>query len=271
MSSIQISIPYGLVAFFIIFCGNFKSSFSHGKDKNTQRRIDDTHWQEAVGTWYGPPTGCGSDGGACGYAKAVSEHPFNSMITAISHNLYKEGQGCGVCYQVKCKNNPCCSEKPVRVTVTDLCPECQHNHFDLSGTAFGALAKHGEEDNLRKSGKLQLEFTRVECDYSAKNVDFKIDVGSNPYYLAFVVEYPEGDGDISKVYVRDCLAKPDDWKPMVRSWGALWKYNSPTEMRPPFSVLLKSRYSESVLVAENVIPKDWVPGKTYASSVNFKV
>ncbi|WCJ36447.1 expansin B2 [Euphorbia peplus] len=227
------------------------------------------HWEKAVGTWYGSPTGFGSDGGACGYAKAVSAHPFSSMITAISPNLYKEGKGCGVCYQVKCDKNPCCSGKPVRVVVTDLCPIGEINHFDLSGTAFGALAKHGEEQNLRNAGVLELQFTRVPCDYSRQNVQFLVDAGSNPYYLAIIIEFAEGDGDVSKVYVRDCLAKPDDWTPMQRLWGALWKLNSPVELHAPFSILLKSRYSGNILIADNVIPKDWSPGATYASLVNF--
>ncbi|GFY84389.1 hypothetical protein Acr_03g0011630 [Actinidia rufa] len=60
----------------------------------------------------------------------------------------------------KC-SNPSCSGQPVRMVVTDLCPDCpcmaETAHFDLSGTAFGALANSSEEDQLRGVGVRQIE------------------------------------------------------------------------------------------------------------------
>ena len=65
--------------------------------------------------------------------------------------------------QIKCtsKDNPACSGQPKRVMITDMnyYPVARY-HFDLSGTAFGRLAKPGLNDKLRHSGIIDIEFTR---------------------------------------------------------------------------------------------------------------
>ncbi|XP_071732705.1 expansin-B15-like [Rutidosis leptorrhynchoides] len=230
-----------------------------------------THWSTAAATWYGAPDGFGSDGGSCGYGNAVSQAPFSSMVTGIGPSLYNSGKECGACYEVKCTKHPSCSRKPARVVITDFCPggpcASDHAHFDLSGTAFGAMAKPGQEKHLRDAGVLQIRYARVECDYSSTNLVFHVDQGSNPNYFATVIEFEEGDGDLAGVALKE--EGSDEWLNMVQSWGAVWKIDPGRTLQPPFSLRLVSQYSKRVLVAKNVIPRGWTPGLTYRSIVNF--
>ncbi|KAL7107383.1 hypothetical protein ACP275_06G050800 [Erythranthe tilingii] len=232
-------------------------------------------WYTAGATWYGAPDGAGSVGGACGYGNIVEEAPFSSLVTGIGPSLYKSGKECGACYQVKCTKHPSCSKKAVRVVITDFCPGgvCLSDvaHFDLSGTAFGAMAKPGQDNNLRDAGVLQIRFARVPCDYSGEKVAFEIDMGSNPNYIAMVIEYEGGDGDLIRVDLQESGSgqTAGDWWVMNQSWGAVWQLNPGKELHPPFSIRLTSRYSGRILIAKDVIPTGWQPGATYRSVVNY--
>ncbi|KAH7576278.1 hypothetical protein ACOSQ2_003691 [Xanthoceras sorbifolium] len=233
-------------------------------------------WSPAGATWYGPPTGAGSDGGACGYKDAVEQAPFSSMVSAGGPSLFQSGEGCGACYQVKCMNNVngACSENPVTVVITDECPggPCASNpvHFDLSGTAFGAMATSGQADQLRNAGVLEIQYRRVECDYSGTNVVFVVDSGSNPYYFAVLIEFVQGDGTLAAVDLQQ-TSLSNTWLSMQRSWGAVWKLDSGSALTAPFSLRLTAANSGETIVANNIIPAGWGAGQTYQSLVNFNV
>ncbi|VAH25754.1 unnamed protein product [Triticum turgidum subsp. durum] len=227
-------------------------------------------WSDGGATWYGPRHGAGSDGGACGYQGDVEKPPFSAMITAGGPSIFNGGKGCGACYQVRCIGNSACSGSPATVVVTDQCPggPCQAEaaHFDLSGKAFGAMAKPGQDDNLRNVGKLRIQYNRVPCNWHGLDIAFKVDAGSNPNYLAVLIEDEAGDGDLSAVELQQ---RGGSWAPMQESWGAVWKYNAGSTLQAPISFRLTSG-SGKKLVARNVIPAGWQAGKTYRSIVNFQ-
>ncbi|XP_074270992.1 expansin-B15-like [Silene latifolia] len=224
-------------------------------------------WHPAGATWYGPPHGAGTDGGACGYKDAVERAPFSGMISAGGPSIYQSGQGCGVCHQVKCTGNGACSGNIVTITITDECPGCTSEavHFDLSGAAFGALAKPGLDDQLRNAGVLQVQYRMVKCNYPGVTVAVSVDPGSNPYYFAATIEYEDGTG-IAKVELR---AQSSGWINMFESWGATWALNAGYVLPAPFSLRLTEKGSGNTLVLNDVIPYGWQAGQTYRSHVNF--
>ncbi|KAI5430551.1 putative expansin-B2 [Lathyrus oleraceus] len=221
----------------------------------------------SMATWYGPPDGDGSEGGACGYGKAVGLPPINSMISAGSQFIFQEGKGCGSCYQIKCTGNSACSTKPVTVVITDLCPECSH-YFDLSGKAFSSMAISGQADKLRTAGKVTVQYQRVACNYPGVSITFRVDSGSNQQYFATVIEYEDGDGDLKTVELKEGPGSAN-WEAMQRSWGAVWKLDKGASLRAPFSIRLTTIESGKVFIANNVIPVGWKPGQTFRAVGNF--
>jgi hypothetical protein len=211
-------------------------------------------------------------GGACGYQTAVGKQPFDSMIAAGSAPLYRGGEGCGACYEVKCTSNAACSGQPVTIVITDLSPgglfPGEVAHFDMSGTAMGAMAKPGPgmADKVRAGGVVRVQYRRVPCKYPGVNVAFKVDQGANPFYFNVLIEFEDDDGDLSAVDLME--AGSSVWTPMAHNWGATWRLNNGRRLRAPFGLRLTSD-SGRVLVASNAIPAAWTPGKTYRSLVNY--
>ncbi|CAI9769354.1 unnamed protein product [Fraxinus pennsylvanica] len=210
------------------------------------------------------------DGGACGFRSDVKNAPYNGLISAGNENIYKSGAGCGACYQVKCTENAACSGNPVTVTITDECPGCSDArfHFDVSGKAFGYMAKPGLANTLRGAGKISIQYQRVPCSYRSTKIAFKTDPGSyNPDYLSFEIEYVNGDGDLASVYL--IPSKTNKMIPMQRAYGATWKAQIPRGNFGPYSVRLTTVESRKSIVAANVIPADWKSNDIYRSKVNF--
>jgi hypothetical protein len=227
-------------------------------------------WLEAKATFYGSdPRGAAPDdhGGACGY-KDVDKAPFDGMTACGNEPIFKDGLGCGSCYEIKCKEPAECSDKPVLVKVTDKNYEhIAAYHFDLSGKAFGSMAKKGEDDKLRKAGELTVQFRRVKCKYpSGTKIEFHVEKGSSDMYLALLVKFAAGDGNIVAVDIKP--KGSDEFLPMKPSWGAIWRIDPEKPLKAPFTIRLTSE-SGSHLVQDDVIPADWKPNTVYKSKLQF--
>ena len=104
-------------------------------------------------------------GGACGYGSLVDVVPMKARVGSVSPPLFKDGEGCGACYKVKCLDHGICSRRAVTVIVTDECPGgglCGggNTHFDLSGAAYSRMAIAGAGAHLRDRGQLKVVYRR---------------------------------------------------------------------------------------------------------------
>jgi hypothetical protein len=139
--------------------------FDGGKSKSAAAAAAvDMEWRPATATWYGDAEGDGSTGGACGYGSLVDVVPMKARVGSVSPVLFKDGEGCGACYKVKCLDHGICSRRAVTVIVTDECPGglCAfgRTHFDLSGAAFSRMAVAGAGGHLRDRGQLSVVYRR---------------------------------------------------------------------------------------------------------------
>ncbi|KAM3409686.1 hypothetical protein ACQJBY_002143 [Aegilops geniculata] len=228
-------------------------------------------WTPARATWYGQPNGAGPDdnGGACGF-KHTNQYPFASMTSCGNQPLFKDGKGCGSCYKIRCRKDMSCSGRTETVIITDMnyYPVAPF-HFDLSGTAFGRLAKPGLNDRLRHSGIIDIEFTRVPCEFPGLKIGFHVEEYSNPVYFAVLVEYEDGDGDVVQVDLMESRGPGGGkWTRMRESWGSVWRLDSNHRLQAPFSIRIRNE-SGKTLVANKVIPANWRPNTFYRSFVQY--
>ncbi|KAG7010368.1 Expansin-B3, partial [Cucurbita argyrosperma subsp. argyrosperma] len=236
-----------------------------------QHHVADLHWLPATATWYGSPEGDGSDGGACGYGNLVDVKPLKARVGAVSPVLFRNGEGCGACYKVKCLDNNICSRRAVTIIVTDECPGgyCSNGntHFDLSGAAFGRMAITGEGGQLRNRGEIPVIYRRTPCKYPGKHIAFHVNEGSTDYWLSLLVEFEDGDGDIGAMQIKEA-GSAGEWVDMNHLWGANWCIIG-GPLKGPFSVRLTTLSTGRSLSARDIIPRNWSPKATYTSRLNF--
>jgi hypothetical protein len=207
----------------------------------------------------------GSDKGACSYG-TFGATINGGDVSAVS-NLFRNGVGCGACYQVRCKNSYYCTDQGINVVITDQ-GSSDNTDFIMTQKAFTKMAQTSSAaQSLLALGVIDIEYKRVSCSYPGKNITIKIDENSNnPYYLAFGIWYQQGKLDITAVQL--CEVENKVCKLLDRSYGAVWTTTSPPSGELSLRMLFSGEEDdETWLVPINNIPKDWQPGLTYDTGV----
>ncbi|KAG8659516.1 expansin-like B1 [Manihot esculenta] len=216
-------------------------------------------------TYYGSPDCLGTPSGACGfgeYGRTVND----ANVAGVSR-LYKNGTGCGACYQVRCKVSQLCTDDGVNVVATDY-GEGDNTDFILSTRAYARLANPNMVLDLFAYGVVDVEYRRISCRFADYNIMFKVHEHSRfPEYLAIVILYQGGQNDVLAVQIwqEDCK----EWIGMRRAFGAVWDMPNP----PNGYITLRLQVSGSAgltwLQATNAIPNDWKAGVAYDSNIQL--
>ncbi|KAH9321455.1 hypothetical protein KI387_016094, partial [Taxus chinensis] len=177
--------------------------------------------------------------GACGYESFATTVNGGAVATA-SDKIYREGVGCGACYQIRCTNPAICAKSGVKIVVTDYSKSNQTD-FVLSTRSFSMLAQPTKAAKLVKMGIADVEYKRVPCEYPGKNMTVKIDKSSSyPYFLAVQFLYQGGQTDITGVEVAQ--VGTSSWKYMTRNHGAVWSMEKPPMGELSVRLLVTSGY-----------------------------
>lgn len=211
----------------------------------------------------------GTETGECGFGTLGAR--INGGDVSAASELYRDGLGCGACYQVRCTNGYYCSDKGVTVVITDR-GNSDRTDFILSQRAYTRMAQNADAAaSLMALGIVDIEYRRVSCSYPNKNITFKITESSNnPHYLGFAIWYQQGKSDITAVQL--CETRNFACKLLDRTYGAVWTATAPP--RGPLSIRMlfsADNGDETWIVPVNNIPENWKPGETYDSGVQVNV
>eukprot|EP00253_Pinus_taeda_P018327 PITA_18327 len=211
------------------------------------------------------------------YATNLMNSGKQSVATA-STKIYRDGKGCGACYQIRCTDPALCTKSGVKVVVTGMSIDDRTDFYVYSPT-FLSLARPNKSEQLLNGGAgLDVEYKRVPCEYPGQNMAIKVDESSAyPNFLAVKFLYEGGQTDISAVEV----ARVGQWRwysMSPRKYSAVWEIaNSDLfdgQGQPPslsFRLLVTGGSEGSWVwqAGRNLLPANWKVGSVYDSGLQI--
>lgn len=222
-----------------------------------------TSWTNGIASLYGGDIGTpaanenGATIGSCGYGVIpVSTYPYLSIgALATESEAYKNGpvEGCGTCYQISCVNNDTQLEnkcnndwqtQSITIMITDSCPECAKNQFDIQAQSFGRLAPE-------INGRIAIKYRRVTC---TPNENIKVIISGNNAgaWLRVFITNIAGSAGIKQVNIRSSNSN-SPWLSMSNIFGGSWEIWTQPPQPSDLEILTDDNQSA---ILYNVITKD---------------
>ncbi|XP_010533847.1 PREDICTED: expansin-like B1 [Tarenaya hassleriana] len=205
--------------------------------------------------YYGTPDGKGTTSGACGYGK-FGRNMNDAKVAAVS-KLWRNGTGCGACYQVICTIPQYCNTKGVIISVSDY-GEGDRTDFIMNKLAFNKLARPGAEKKVISYGVVDIVYKRVPCQFPNSNILLKVHENSRfRDYLSLVLLNVGGANDILALQIKNDWG---EWIKMRRAYGAVFDLPNPPKGALTVKFLVdKAGWKQ----ATDIIPYKWKSGDIY--------